>query len=82
MKGVNKRVEGDKLILEIDLNQNFGESSTGRSFVIASSEGFEKIEERPGMSFSLNVNLSKRHAKKQAPAPATQADDGIETISI
>ena len=82
MKGINQRIEGDKLILEIDLTQNFGESSTGRSITIASTEGFQKLEERPGVSFSAHVSLSKRHAKKTAPAPATQADDGIEEITI
>jgi hypothetical protein len=40
MKGITERIEGDKLILEIDLTGNFGESSTGRSYTIATTEGF------------------------------------------
>lgn len=83
MKGIKQEVKGNKLILEIDLDQNFGDSSTGKSIVVATSGGHQKLEERPGISYSLNVNLSKRAMKAaQAPAaPAVPKDpDGIEVI--
>lgn len=85
MKGIIQRIDGDKLILEVDLTQNFGDSSTGKSIVVATSGGHAKIEDRPGLSYSLNVNLSKRALKAAgAPAPAAKAEprdpDAIEYI--
>ncbi len=56
LKNVVQRVEGNKLVLEIDLTQNHGLSSTGKTTVVASSGGFAKIEGADGISFSLNVN--------------------------
>ncbi|WP_323016425.1 hypothetical protein [Castellaniella sp.] len=82
MKGITERIEGDKLILEIDLNGNFGVSSTGRSITIATTEGFQKIEARPGMSYSVNVNLPVRYAKQAQAKPASSQDDGIENIEV
>jgi hypothetical protein len=54
---VNQRVEGNKLVIEIDLDQSFGASSTGKSLMIASTNGFNRVEspKYAGVSFSLNV---------------------------
>lgn len=52
-QGVVQRIEGNKLIIEVDLNQNFGPSSTGKTDVVASSGGFQKVADN--ISFSLNV---------------------------
>lgn len=83
MKGIKQSIEGNELVLRIDLTQNFGESSTGKSITVASSEGFVKLEDRPGLSFSAHVSMSKRSLKQTAPKPAIPAeDDGIETITI
>ena len=36
-KNMATRTGGSKLIIEVDLNQNFGKSSTGKSTIVASS---------------------------------------------
>lgn len=60
-ENVSYKVEGTKLIIEVDLSQNFGPSSTGKTNRVASSGGFMAIDGMPGMSLSLNV--AKKIAK-------------------
>lgn len=55
LKNVATRIDGSKLIIEVDLTKNFGLSSTGKTNVVGSSGGFVKIDTHPGVSFSLNV---------------------------
>ena len=66
MKGIKSTIDGNKLVLEIDLTQDFGDSSTGKSTVIATSGGHAKLDSHPGVSFSINVNKSKRAAARVA----------------
>ncbi len=44
MQNVNWEVKGDKLIIEIDLTQDFGPSKSGKTITIASTRGNQKIE--------------------------------------
>lgn len=81
MKGIVQRIEGRKLIIEVDLDQNFGPTSTQKSDFIATTGGFAKIESEPGVSYGLNVVRSKK-VPRPAPTPAAKADDGIETLTI
>ncbi len=39
MKNVNMVREGDKLVITIDLSQTFGRSASGKTTIIASTEG-------------------------------------------
>ena len=64
MQGIKQRVENNKLILEIDLAQNFGDSTTGKSIKVASSAGFQKVPGDEGVVWSLNVNRSKKGSPK------------------
>ncbi|HYU12185.1 MAG TPA: hypothetical protein VEK82_06390 [Stellaceae bacterium] len=43
------------LTLEIDLDQNFGLSSSGKSIIIASSEGNIEAPGAPGVKIGLNI---------------------------
>lgn len=56
MQNINQRVEGSKLILEIDMAQDFGVSQSGKTMTVANS-GFAKVEhpEITGIGFKLNV---------------------------
>lgn len=58
MQNVVTRVEneGKKLIIEVDLTQDFGPSSSGKSNTVANS-GWAKVPEAaiPGVGFKLNV---------------------------
>ncbi len=52
-------VEGDKLIIIVDLNQEFGLSSSGKSITIASTEGNVAIPNREEIKIGLNVYKPK-----------------------
>ena len=51
---IEARVEGRTLIIEIDLDQDFGLSSTGKSTTIASSRGNTPIAGTDGGVLGLN----------------------------
>ena len=55
-KNVVGKIEGDLLILTIDLTQNFGSSSSGKSTIIATTSGNVAI---PGTNAQLGLNLYK-----------------------
>lgn len=59
MKNVELKVEGDILTIRVDLSQEFGPSSSGKTIIVASTEGNVAIdghEEKVG----LNVYRSKK----------------------
>jgi len=55
MKNVQMNVEGDKLIIVVDLNQDFGLSSSGKSITIASTEGNISVPGREEIKIGLNI---------------------------
>lgn len=55
MKNVEVRIEGNKLILEVDLTKEFGPSSSGKTIIVASSEGNAPVPDHPGIQMGLNV---------------------------
>jgi hypothetical protein len=58
MKNVSMNVVGRKLVIEVDMDQNFGRSAggTGKTNVIATSSGFSPIPGFDQTWLSLNVN--------------------------
>ena len=60
MKNIQMTVEGDKLIITVDLNQEFGLSSSGKSITIASTEGNISVPGREDVKVGLNVYKPKR----------------------
>lgn len=48
-------VVDDKLTITIDLSQRFGKSSSGKSTIIATSEGNQSISGREDIKIGLNV---------------------------
>lgn len=54
MKNVIYTVKGDKLQIEVDLSKEFGPSSSGKSIVIASTEGNRAIG-KDDIKIGLNV---------------------------
>lgn len=46
MKNIEMTIEGEILTVKIDLSKNYGPSKTGKSIVIASSEGNVNVPER------------------------------------
>ena len=58
LTNIVQKIEDNKLILEVDLNKEYGRSgSTGKTIRVATSHGFESTESN-GIAFSLNVNKS------------------------
>ncbi len=55
MKNVEIKVEGNKLIIVVDLTQEFGLSSSGKSMTIASTEGNVSVPGREEVKIGLNI---------------------------
>ncbi len=55
MKNIQMNVEGDKLVIVVDLSQEFGLSSSGKSITIASTEGNVSLPEREDVKIGLNI---------------------------
>ncbi|GCE05819.1 hypothetical protein [Dictyobacter aurantiacus] len=55
MKNVDLKVEGNKLIIAVDLGQEYGLSSSGKSITIASTEGNITVPGREDIKIGLNI---------------------------
>ncbi len=58
MKNVEMRVEGDLLTITIDLSKEYGPSSSGKTIIIASTEGNVTVPDREE-KIGLNVYRKK-----------------------
>lgn len=59
MKNVEVQVEGNILIIKVDLKQDFGPSSSGKTIIVASSEGNQAVPGQPEIKIGLNVFKKK-----------------------
>ena len=55
MKNIAMQLQGDKLVIEIDLAQDLGPSKSGKTILIASSEGNVGVPGREDVKLGLNV---------------------------
>lgn len=55
MKNVEMLVEGNILHIQVDLSQDFGPSKSGKTIVVASTEGNQEIPEHTGTFIGLNI---------------------------
>lgn len=62
MTNVETKIEGNKLIITVDLSQNQGPSSTGKTDGIASSHGNVPVEGAPG-NVRIGLNVYRIRAK-------------------
>jgi len=53
MKNLDFKIEGNVLTIKVDLSKTFGASKTGKSIIIASSEGNQPVA--PGIVAGINV---------------------------
>jgi hypothetical protein len=53
MKNVEVKVEGNILNIKVDLTKSFGPSKSGKTTIIASTEG--NVEVAPGIKMGLNI---------------------------
>ena len=55
MKNIETKVEKNILTIKVDLSKEFGPSMSGKTIIIASSEGNQKIENGHGAIMGLNI---------------------------
>ena len=53
MKNVEIKIEGTKAVITVDLSKSFGPSSTGKSIIVASTNGNQAVA--PGVYMGLNI---------------------------
>ncbi len=58
MKNVQMMVEGNTLTIKVDLSKEFGPSSSGKTIIIASTEGSVSVPDREE-KIGLNVYRKK-----------------------
>ena len=59
MKNMKMSVKGKILTIEVDLSKDFGPSSSGKTTIIASSEGNQAIDGGNGAVVGLNIYRKK-----------------------
>ena len=57
MKNVNMKVEGNILTITIDLSKDFGPSSSGKTTIIATTEGNVPV---PSRDEKIGLNIYKK----------------------
>lgn len=57
MKNVEMHVEGNMLILKVDLTKDFGPSSSGKTILVASTEGNVTVT---GREEKIGLNVYRR----------------------
>lgn len=55
MKNVEMKLDGDILTITVDISKEFGLSSSGKSVIIASTEGNQSVEGREEVKIGLNI---------------------------
>lgn len=59
MKNVEMKLDGDILTIKVDLIKEFGPSASGKTIIIASTEGNISIPEKEDVKIGLNVYKKK-----------------------
>jgi len=59
MKNVEMSIEGNILTIKVDLSKDFGPSSSGKTIIIASSEGNQSIPGKEAVKIGLNIYKKK-----------------------
>jgi hypothetical protein len=55
MKNCDMKLNGNMLTITVDVSKDFGKSSSGKSIIIASTEGNVSIPEKEEIKIGLNV---------------------------
>ena len=59
MKNVEMKVEDNILIIKVDLTKEYGPSSSGKTIIIASTEGNISIPNKEDIKIGLNIYKKK-----------------------
>jgi hypothetical protein len=60
MKNVEMKLDGDKLTITVDLSKEFGPSSSGKTIIVASTEGNQTIEGYKGDNHKIGLNIYRK----------------------
>lgn len=55
MKNVEMKLDGDILTIKVDMTKEFGPSASGKTIIIASTEGNISIPDKDEVKIGLNV---------------------------
>lgn len=55
MKNVEMSLDGNILTIKVDISKEFGPSSSGKTTIIASTEGNQSLPEREDVKVGLNI---------------------------
>lgn len=59
MKNLDLKVDGDTLTIVVDLSKRLGESKSGKSITIASTEGNVSLPDNEDIKIGLNIYIKK-----------------------
>ena len=59
MKNVDMKVEGNTLTITVDISKDYGESKSGKSITIPSTEGNISIPDHEAIKIGLNIYRKK-----------------------
>jgi len=59
VKNVDLKVEGNILKITVDLTKEFGPSSSGKTILIATTEGNQPVPDKDGVKVGVNVYRKK-----------------------
>jgi ABC-type molybdate transport system ATPase subunit len=59
MKNVEMKLDGDILTIKVDVTKEFGPSASGKTIIIATTEGNISIPEKDEIKIGLNVYRKK-----------------------
>ncbi len=61
MKNITLSTNGNILTITVDMSKDFGPSSSGKSIIVASSEGNQTV---PGTDVKLGLNIYRTAVRK------------------
>lgn len=56
---IEAEVAGNILIVKINLDEEFGPSKSGKTVLVASTQGNHQVPDKPGYMFGVNVYKTK-----------------------
>ena len=59
MKNVDMTVDGNILTIKVDMSKDFGQSSSGKTIIIASTEGNQSVPGKEAIKVGLNIYKKK-----------------------
>ena len=61
MKNIEMNLDGNMLTVKVDLTKEFGPSASGKTIIIASTEGNISVPGNEEIKIGLNIYKKKKH---------------------